>query len=134
MLTAINKQIPHLLALQSPDQAVSFSCSDSFVRDFLCCRMNWSSRKATQATKKIPENWEEICEKTYYCIIYLIIRYRIPVSLLINMDQTGIILIPGADSTYETKGVKQVHLLGKNEKRAFTLAVASSCEGDVLPF
>ena len=62
------------------------------------------------------------------------IRYKIPVSLLINMDQTGIVLIPGANSTFETKKAKQVHLLGKNEKQAFTFAITSSCERDLLPF
>ncbi|MCJ1465373.1 hypothetical protein MMC07_003991 [Pseudocyphellaria aurata] len=88
----------------SPNQAVPFRCSDKFVRTYLRSQMNWSPRKATQAAKKIPENREEISEKTYYRIVHLIIRYKIPVSLLINMDQTGIILIPGADSTFETKG------------------------------
>lgn len=50
------------------------------------------------------------------------------------MDQTAIIFTPGADSTYNKKRAKQVHLLGKNEKKAYTLAVACSCARDVLPF
>ena len=92
------------------------------------------STESNSSCQKIPEDWEEICEKTYYCIIHFIIQYKIPVFLLINMDQTGILFIPDAHSTYEKKGAKQVHLLGKSEKRAFTLTVAISCDGDVLLF
>lgn len=55
-------------------------------------------------------------------------------QLLINMDQTGVILIPGDNYTYEEKASTQVEIVGKDEKRAFTLVVATSCGGDVLPF
>lgn len=96
--------------------------------------MNWPPRKATQATQKIPRDWEEVYEKTYYRNIHLLIRCKIHLSLLVNMDQTGVTLIPGADSTFHERGVKQVHLLGKNEKRAFTPAVVSSCERDIPLF
>lgn len=133
MLAIINTHIPHIMA-PHPRYGTIFTCSEYFVRDFLKVRMSWSLRQGTQAAKKIPENWEDTCEMTYYRIVHLMIRYKIPTSLLINMDQTGIILIPGADSTYHEKGAKQVHILGKTEKRAYTLAVASSCDGDILPF
>lgn len=96
--------------------------------------MNWTPCKATKVAKKLPENWEKACERTFYRIIYLIIQYKILVSLLINMDQTGVILIPGAGLTYHEKKAKQVHVLGKDEKRAYILTVASSYKGDLLPF
>ena len=51
-----------------------------------------------------------------------------------NIDQTGVILVPGAnDATYERKGAKQIPIHGKDEKRAFTAVLSGSCEGRVLP-
>ena len=50
------------------------------------------------------------------------------------MDQTGVYVIPGDNFTYEERGKKQVVLVGKDEKRAYTLVVATSCDGDILPF
>lgn len=62
------------------------------------------------------------------------LRYDIPPSLLINMDQAGVILIPGSNMAFHTTGAKQVDILHKDEKRAYTLCVGSSCSGNLLPF
>lgn len=50
------------------------------------------------------------------------------------MDQTGVVIIPAYNRTYETKGATQVDIAFKDEKRASSLAVATSCAGDFLPF
>lgn len=50
------------------------------------------------------------------------------------MDQTGFVLMPANSRTYEKKGSKQVDTAFKDEKRASTLVVATSCAGDILPF
>lgn len=50
------------------------------------------------------------------------------------MDQTGVYLVPGNNVTYNDKGAKQVNIASKDEKRAYTLVVASSCTGNMLPF
>ena len=50
-----------------------------------------------------------------------------------NIDQTGVALVPGANNaTYEIKRVKQIPILGKYEKRAFTAVLSGSCKGKVL--
>lgn len=57
-------------------------------------------------------------------------------SLVVNLDQTGITLNPSGDMpvyTYDVKGVKQVSLHGKDEKRAFTSLPAITLEGELLP-
>jgi hypothetical protein len=50
------------------------------------------------------------------------------------MDQTGVYVIPSTDTTYEKKGSKQVNVIAKDDRRAYTLVVSSSCNGDLLPF
>lgn len=55
-------------------------------------------------------------------------------SLVVNCDQTEVILIPtGSDHTYNPRGSKQVELYGKEEKRAFTSLITTSIDGGMLP-
>ncbi len=50
-----------------------------------------------------------------------------------NIDQTGLFLVPGAnDATYEIKRAKQVPIHRKDEKRAFTPVLSGFCKGKVL--
>ncbi len=50
-----------------------------------------------------------------------------------NIDQTRVILVPGANiATYEMKRAKQVPIHGKDKKLAFTTVLSGSCNGKVL--
>lgn len=61
-------------------------------------------------------------------------EYPIDATLLVNVDQTSVVLIPGGnDRTYDEKGIKQVGAIGKDKKRAFTAVLAISAEGRLLP-
>jgi hypothetical protein len=83
------------------------------VRDFLTRELNWTVCCSTKAGQKLPVNWEELCEKTFFLFITTILKEDIHQSLLINLDQTGIILIPeGTQRTYEEKGI--CHISKKN--------------------
>ena len=52
---------------------------------------------------------------------------------MINLDQTGLHLVPAGSRTYETKGSKQVPIAGMDDKRQITAVVASSLDGQLLP-
>jgi hypothetical protein len=52
---------------------------------------------------------------------------------VINLDQTGLHLVPAGSRTYETKGSKQVPIAGMDDKRQITAVVASSLDGQLLP-
>lgn len=54
-------------------------------------------------------------------------------SLIVNMDQTGMRLCPSDSMTYETRGSKDVKVIGGEDKRQITVCVASSMDGDLLP-
>ena len=58
---------------------------------------------------------------------------KVDPSLIVNWDQTGVILIPVASRTYERQGEARVAVLGAEEKRQITALLASSMEGDMLP-
>lgn len=50
------------------------------------------------------------------------------------MDQIGNYILPSNSSTFHDRGAEQVNIVAKDEKRAYTLLVASTADGDFLPF
>ncbi|KAH7904029.1 hypothetical protein BJ138DRAFT_971642, partial [Hygrophoropsis aurantiaca] len=91
-------------------------------------------RKGTRAAAHIPENSDDLCKHTFFRLVHLINWYDIPLSLIIGMDQLGNYLMAGNDVMYNTKGARQVDVAAKDEKRAYTLCVASTPNGNLLPF
>ena len=51
-----------------------------------------------------------------------------------NFDQIGVYILPNSGTTFEKRGAEQVDIVAKDEKCAYTLLVASSVDGDFLPF
>ena len=95
--------------------------------------MSWSQRKATQAAQKKPLDWEDQCEKSFFHKAYLIKEEDIPAALYVNADQTQVVYALGDWMTWAEMGSKQVPLIGKDEKHAFTILVSVTCNGTVLP-
>ncbi|KAJ6458505.1 hypothetical protein C8R45DRAFT_942718 [Mycena sanguinolenta] len=65
-------------------------------------------------------------------IIIAIIREKKP-ELLANF-KTGVMLMVANNKTYNPKGSRQVDIHGRDEKRAYSLLVASTPTGKLLPF
>ncbi|GAW10512.1 DDE superfamily partial [Lentinula edodes] len=112
----------------------SFTCSEYFVRDFLQSIMSWSLRVGTRAAAHLPADADDLCMRTFFRLVYLMKWENIPPKLVINGDQQGIFVLPSSSKTYNTKGDSQVDIVAKDEKRAFTLFVTTTCAGDILPF
>lgn len=112
----------------------SFKASESFVREFLRNQLGWSIRHATQASQKKPQNWEDLCERSFFRKAFAIKEEDIPSALYVNSDQTQVVYAPGNRMTWAKKGSKQVALVGAEEKRAFTLLVSVAADGTALPF
>jgi hypothetical protein len=51
-----------------------------------------------------------------------------------NFDQIRNHILPSNSCTYHDHGAKQVNIVAKDEKRAYTLLIASTADGDFLPF
>ncbi|KAF9516406.1 hypothetical protein BS47DRAFT_1257528, partial [Hydnum rufescens UP504] len=82
----------------------------------------------------LPNNWEEQCEDAFMCLSYHIKLFNIPSELVFNADQTGVCLVPAGDKTWAPTGTKQVATVAKEEKHQFSLMVATSPAGEVVPF
>ena len=111
-----------------------FRASDNFVRKFLRCVMSWSLRQGTKAAQKLPNDWEDKCERSFFRKAYVIKEHDIPIELHINSDQTQVVYAPGNRMTWSPIGAKQVAIVGVDEKRAFTLMVSVAADGTLLPF
>lgn len=72
-------------------QAPIFSIATT--RRFLSEKLGWSSRKGTKDGQKTPEDWEVSCEKTIVRFVYTVRKENIHITLIVNIDQTGVILV-----------------------------------------
>ena len=59
--------------------------------------------------------------------------WQVHPSLVVNLDQTGLHLVPAGARTYEVKGSKQVSIARIDDKRQITAVVESSLDGCLLP-
>jgi len=123
---------PELLQMKL-NNGSTFIASDSFVRKWMCEVLDWSHQKATCAANKLPNNWEDICKKSFFCKAYGIKEEDILAELFVNSDQTHVVFAPGDKMTWTEKGAKQVSLVGGDEKCAFTALISVACSGTLLP-
>jgi hypothetical protein len=133
MLATIIQMNPEILETIFKDGS-TFRASDSFVRGWLHKALEWSYRKATRAAHKLPENWEDQCERSFLCKAYIIKEHDIPAELFIDSDQIQLVYAPGDKMTWAETGAKQVSLTNTDEKRAFTVMVSVASDGTLLPF
>jgi hypothetical protein len=133
ILGFIAQRCPTLLdSMPHRDDAPVFSIW--ITRRFLKRELNWVVRSGTKAAQKLSSSWITDCEKTFFRLSFTILNENIHPLMVVNADQTGVILVPGGtQQTYEEQGVKQVLIHGKEEKRAFTAVLATSLDGSVLP-
>jgi hypothetical protein len=88
----------------------------------------------TQAAQKLPENWEDQCERSFFCKAYIIKEHDIPAELFVNSGQTQLMYAPGDKMTWADTGAKQVSLINTDEKCAFTVMVSIASDRTLLPF
>jgi hypothetical protein len=85
-------------------------------------------------TTKLPPTWVDQGTKMAYRVAYLVKSYNIHVTLVINIDQTCVHLVPTrGERTWEMKGEKNIHVLGIEDKRQIRVVVSSSANGNLLP-
>jgi hypothetical protein len=65
--------------------------------------------------------------------VYLIKEHDIPAALFVNADQTQLVYAPGDKMTWVQEGAKQIRVVGLEEKRALTVMVGASCDGEAVP-
>jgi hypothetical protein len=130
--THIQKRESNLLNFESPS---GFKVFLEWTRDFERTDLNWSFRKGTRATIKLPKDWEYQSLQMAQWTTYLVKAHSIAPKLVINTGQTWIQLVPaGGALTWAENGSKHVQILGMEDKRQITFLVSSSAAGNLLPF
>lgn len=99
-------------------------------------RMGFVKRKATLKCKlTLTDEAFEKAKKSYLKKIKRSVKDgKIPPELVINMDQTGIKVIPASEWTQEERGSARVEVAGIGDKRQITVTLAGTLSGRLLPF
>ena len=102
----------------------------------------------------LPANADEVCKRSFFCLVHLMKDYDIlgnvntlmPLSLrpsfylisllqlVIGMDQLGNYVWADTKTTFDQKGKRQINITVLDKKHAYTLLVATTPAGDALPF
>lgn len=125
MRVVLEKHCPSLL------QQVKLS--KAFVGNWVREELQFSWRVRTTSAQKLPLDWRVQGMNMAKRIAVNVHQYSVHPSLIINMDQTGLHLVPGSSRTYAPKGCKEVPVIGAEDKRQITCCIASSMSGDMLP-
>jgi hypothetical protein len=124
---------PELLEAKGKD-GQKFNARESFVRKLLDQELDYAPRTGTHAAQKTPANANEQMRGSYTRIAYTTATQNIQhADLIVNADQTQVVVQDTSTSTFAERGSKQVDVVGKDEKRAWTALVAASAGGKVLP-
>lgn len=108
--------------------------SDFWVKEFVRDELGWTFQASTTAAQKLPKEWQEQMRMMTLRVAYLVKAYNIHPAHVVNADQTRIHLIPtGGSRTYKKKGIRDVAVAGKDNKRQITAVVSSAANGGVLP-
>ncbi|KAL3677855.1 hypothetical protein R1sor_020811 [Riccia sorocarpa] len=113
----------------------TFTCSRSWVRQWVRNRLGWSFRASTTGAAHMPMDYKEKGKILKLRMAYLVHLHGVCLDLIINMDQTAVRLQPvGTERTYVRKGIREVAVSGKEDKRQIPCCVTSSASGILLPF
>jgi hypothetical protein len=118
----------------NPEIVDKLSFNRMFISRFLRHEMGWSFRRGTTVASKLPEDWVAQGSNMAKRIAALISMHdNIHKSLIVNLDQTGVHLVPASNTTYDKKGKRSIAVIGQDDKRQITAVVASSPIGTLLP-
>lgn len=122
-----------VLELRAPALLEEYKLSASWISRWARAELNLRWRKGTTTAQKLPLDWEERGVKMAKRLAAQMEMYAVHSSLVINLDQTGVHLVPASFWTYEEKGATSVPIIGGEDKRQITAVLASSLYGDMLP-
>ena len=97
-------------------------------------RMGFVRRQATTSKVQISEEVRQDIQLTFnHSIVSKIEKYKIPPSMVINLDQTPSKFVPSCNKTLAQKGSKTVAIAGSTDKRTITATFAITLDGNFLP-
>ena len=97
-------------------------------------RMGFKRRMKTTGKVEIPEGARKEAEFLYlYKITSLIEKFKIPESLVLNLDQTPLKFVPAMNHTMAKRNSKSVSINGSSDKRSITATFVITLSGHFLP-
>ena len=109
------------------------SIEDSSWSKSLFKQMGYVRRLATTGKVEISGKLKAEIETAYlYGIVQKINEYKIPSSMVINLDQTPSKFVPGCNKTLTKKGYKSVPIAGSTDKRMITATFSITLAGEFL--
>ena len=123
-----------LTLAHAPELAKQVKFSRRWCQKWVKKELSWSFKKGTTAGQKLPGNWIHLVEQQFLRAAVICYSYNISKpSMIINWDQTGLLLMPTHKRTYHSRKERQVPIVALEEKRQITAVVGSSMNGDLLP-
>ena len=86
-------------------------------------------RAITKTSRSLPVDFTSIKRMFLRRVVFVVRKYSIPPSLFLNIDETGVNLLPCQKRTWGPSGAKQISVLGWGGKRQFTVIPAITAEG-----
>ena len=85
---------------------------------------DWTYKRGSTSGQKLPVDWEVQCANMVKRVSATAAKHKIQhPCFIINWDQTGCVLVPASKYTYSNIKVKQVPIVGHDEKRQITAVV-----------
>ena len=126
-----------LAVLQASNPALlqQHQLSQPFVSTWARNQLQWRWRARTTAASKLPADWEAQGVLMSKRIAAHMEMHAVHPSLVVNLDQTGVKLVPSSAWTYENFkcNSSSVAVVGTEDKRQITACIASSLTGELLP-
>jgi len=122
-----------VLQESNPSLLQQHTLSQPFISGWARQQLDWRWRARTTAASKLPADWEAQGVLMAKRIAATMEMHDVHPSLVINLDQTGVKLVPSSAWTYEKRNSSSVAVIGADDKRQITACLASALSGDLLP-
>ena len=97
--------------------------------------MHFVRRTATTSKIEIAKGAKKEAELTFlHRIVLTIEKYKIPKSMILNLDQASLKYAPCSPQTLAPKNSKHVAISGASSKKAITGTFVITLDGHCLPF
>lgn len=102
----------------------------------MMARLGYSMRKATQAARSVPEDWEQQGELFVLRLANLVFGHGLHKEDVVNLDETGLEVVGTASGgkTRAFKGSKDVAVQGLGDKRQLTATAIVDAAGNCYPW
>jgi len=117
----------------NPALLLRYQLSQPFISRWAQQQLDWRWRARTTAASKLPADWEAQGVLMAKRIAAAMEMHDVHPSLVINLDQTGVKLVPSSAWTYEKRNSSSVAVIGAEDKRQITACLASALNGELLP-